>query len=227
MGNREGNIKDQVAESTPNVLTSKISNNQTSKPRIKENHQIYNISPHYHPSFKFIKDLDPFASPEKDHEFEIEKLNFAACDGELNLGSLERKAKFPETFNPRKELNLPHKEKVDAWIANVPNVPFEENSLEWKNLCYDPDVPTTDEYYVLEENEELDLANDSNIINYQSKVITVLVNRDYLKDEENVRKADGLLIQGSMNYMLYNNGLDYVDYKNMSFDQQSVYTYEQ
>lgn len=217
----------QMAQSTPNITSAKIGNNQTGKLRLKENHQITNISSQYANNFTFIKELDPFASPIKDSNPEKVEDECIANNRELDFGSPKKKLKFPESFNPRKELNMPHKEKVNKWIKMVPEVSEEDVHVMQVESGYNPDVPTTDEFFLLEENDELNLENDSDVINFQSKLITVLVNKDYLKDDENVRKSDGLLIQGSMNYMLYHNGLDYIDYKNMSFDQQSVYTYEQ
>lgn len=216
-----------MAQSTPNIAAAKIGNNQTAKLRIKENHQITNISQPYAKEFVFIKELDPFASPVKNNHSANGDFDSLANNGVLNFGSPKKESRFPESFNPRKELNMPHKEKVNKWIDKVSSVIEDVADVEMDESGYNPDVPTTDEIFLFEENEDIKLESDSDVINYQSKLITLLVNKDYLKDEENVRKSDGLLIQGSMNYLLYHNGLDYIDYKNMSFDQQSVYTYEQ
>lgn len=132
--------------------------------------------------------------------------------------------RFPETFNPRKELNMPHKEKVEKWIVGVPAVPVNDNCDAWQNACYNPLIPTSDEY---EESDcsDFDFSGNDDIIEYQSRMITFLINKTYFKDSENVRKSDGKLVPGGMDYDVYlNEGLDYNDFHHLNqYEQYGSY----
>ena len=128
--------------------------------------------------------------------------------------------KFPDTFNPRKELNMPHKEKVEKWIVGVPAAPINDNCDAWRNACYNPLIPTSDEY---EESDcsDFDFSGNDDIIEYQSRMITFLINKTYFKDSENVRKSDGKLVPGGMEYDVYlNEGLDYNEFHQLNQYEQ-------
>lgn len=63
---------------------------------------------------------------------------------------------FPAFFNPRTASNMPHKEKVNNWIENIPI--FEIESGQWKSNCYDSNYSMN-----WEENDFDDPAKINNI----------------------------------------------------------------
>lgn len=106
--------------------------------------------------------------------------------------SLSLHTKFPDTFNPRKESNMHHTDKVNKWIINVPNIPLDNEGKYWENNCYDPTIASADNYED-EKTEEMDISNDIDVLEFQSRKITFLVNKAYYCDYEKVRKEDGRL----------------------------------
>ncbi|SCU86558.1 LAFA_0E01574g1_1 [Lachancea sp. 'fantastica'] len=58
---------------------------------------------------------------------------------------------FPSYFNPRSATNMPHQEKVNKWIENVPT--FVASGGDWQSNCYSV------EFDVDWEEQEFDLAN--------------------------------------------------------------------
>lgn len=133
--------------------------------------------------------------------------------------------KFPDTFNPRKELNMPHKEKVEKWIIGVPTLPNNERCDSWTNCCYNPMLPTSNEFEDNDEESNIDFSGNDDVIEYQSRMITFLVNKNYFNDSENVRKRDGKLIPGGIEYDTYINHI--MEYNNINhttnFDQFDYY----
>ena len=130
-----------------------------------------------------------------------------------------KRTKFPDTFNPRKESNMPHKEKVNKWIVNIPLTPLDEDCKYWENSCYDPSIPPSDEFEDTV-NEGIDLVTTSDIIEYQSRTITFLTNRDYYKDLEKVRRKDGRLNENDENNDRFK-GYDYSSFN--QFEQYSTF----
>lgn len=63
---------------------------------------------------------------------------------------------FPAFFNPRTASNMPHKEKVNNWIENIPI--FEIEGGTWESNCYDSNYSMN-----WEENEFDDASKMSNI----------------------------------------------------------------
>lgn len=100
------------------------------------------------------------------------------------------KSKFPESFDPRNEKNMPQKEKVDNWIAAVPTLPVDEACTGWYSDCYNPTIPTSEELSECS-SSEMNFETNKDIIYYQSKMITFLVNKGYYHDAENIRSKDG------------------------------------
>lgn len=179
---------------SPNLDIPKVA---PGKLLVKENSQISNIQT---VSQKPIG----FKIPREDTLLSLNSLN-----GFKDVPSpVVKKTKFPETFNPRKELNMPHKEKVDNWMVYLPIQPSQRDHRDWDNDCYTPTLPIDiDQDDIDEEEEELesfefkdqrkreiDFHCDSDVIDYQSKMITVLVNKAYYKETENVRRSDGKLV---------------------------------
>ncbi|KGK35627.1 hypothetical protein JL09_g5223 [Pichia kudriavzevii] len=99
-------------------------------------------------------------------------------------------SKFPETFNPRKEQNMPHKQKVDEWILQVPVAPLNIPCDLWSNECYKPYLEFAEAPETLIDND-VNMSTDSAVIEVQSKLITTLTNREYYKENELVRRYDG------------------------------------
>lgn len=151
-------------------------------------------------------------------------------DFNRNVGNSFKKAHskgFPDSFNPRKELNMPHKEKVDKWIIQVPALPASDVGNSWENACYNPMIPTSDECIDDDENcSDFDFSGDDDIIEYQSRMITFLINQSYFKDPENVRTKEGKLIPGGVESNIFlNNPLDYTDFRHLTdYDAFTNYT---
>lgn len=124
--------------------------------------------------------------------------------------------KFPDDFNPRKELNMPHKQKVEKWIVKVPVQPTDLTLNTWDNYCYDPMIPTTDESEDSDDCSEVNFSRSDDIIDYQSKMITFITNKNYFVNSENIRKFDGKLVPGGIEYGTYGNTLDYGNFHPMS-----------
>lgn len=133
--------------------------------------------------------------------------------------------KFPDTFNPRKELNMPHKEKVEKWIIGVPTLPNNERYDSWSNYCYNPMLPTSNEFEDSDDETNIDFSGNDDVIEYQSRMITFLINKNYFNDSENVRKMDGKLIPGGIEYDSYiNHIMEYNDVNHTTnFDQFDYY----
>lgn len=130
-----------------------------------------------------------------------------------------KKTKFPDSFNPRKESNMPHKEKVNKWIVEIPLKPLDEECKYWENSCYDPSIPPSDEFED-DVNEGIDLVTTSDIIEFQSRTITFLTNRDYYKDLEKVRRKDGRCSENNENNDRFK-GYDYSSFNH--FEQYSTF----
>lgn len=131
--------------------------------------------------------------------------------------------KLPANFNPRKESNMHHREKVDKWIIQVPTYPSSTYGRQWDNSCYNPTIGLSD-HYEDEEPVSFDFSNSRDVIEFQSRVITFLFNRDYYQDFENVRKCGGQLSLRSNKDFEF----DYdQDYDNDSGESCDVEQYEQ
>lgn len=92
---------------------------------------------------------------------------------------------FPTNFNPRKEANMPHKEKVSHWVVNVPIYPSSTENV-WYNDCYNALDPMTDQ---IEDSSfpNFDMSNSNDIIELQSRMITLLSNKIYQQEPEKPR----------------------------------------
>lgn len=104
---------------------------------------------------------------------------------------------FPKTFNPRKEANMDHKEKVGQWIMSVPIYPSTVKDI-WFNGCYSSLDPLTDQVVDFL-NETYDFSDFKDVIQFQSQLITLLTNKLYWiepepqKDPESVTDGPAFL----------------------------------
>lgn len=89
---------------------------------------------------------------------------------------------FPKAFNPRKEANMSHKEKVGQWIMTVPIYPSTMEEV-WFNGCYSSLDPLTDQTVDLL-GESYDFSNFKDVIQFQSQMITLLTNKLYWIEPE-------------------------------------------
>lgn len=102
---------------------------------------------------------------------------------------------FPSFFNPRTASNMPHKEKVNNWIENIPI--FELENGIWKSECYDSN------YSINWEETEFDDAVKADTISFvthdellylQAKKFDSLVRKSYgLESEPRSSQRDILL----------------------------------
>ncbi|QLL30257.1 hypothetical protein HG536_0A00740 [Torulaspora globosa] len=92
---------------------------------------------------------------------------------------------FPSFFNPRTASNMPHKEKVNNWIENIPI--FEVENGIWRSDCYDTN------YSVNWEESEFDDAAKADTISFvthdellylQAKKFDSLVRKSYGSESE-------------------------------------------
>lgn len=138
----------------------------------------------------------------------------------------QTRIKFPDSFDPRAELNMPQEEKVEKWIKLVPSVPTNKTCNTWISTCYNPHIPTCDQLYEDDEAENcnsFDFGNDADVIQYQSKLITFLINKNYYFELENVRGKDGKIMK-SGNWDLYDNSFGYNDLHHViQFEQFNDY----
>ncbi|KAG7812067.1 hypothetical protein KL921_001299 [Ogataea angusta] len=100
-------------------------------------------------------------------------------DHDRDMMSYTEIQRFPSEFNPRQAANMPHKEKVDKWIVNVPAYPHQGKET-WYNECY-PSVVELSTASTPEESD-VDFTSHQDIIEFQSRMITFLVNRSYYND---------------------------------------------
>lgn len=201
--------------SSPNLDMSKIA---SSKLLVKENSQISNIQ-------TGVQKPNSFKIPREDTLLSINPINVFKG----SPSPVVKKTKFPDSFNPRKEVNMPHKEKVDNWMIYLPIHPSNRDHLNWKNDCYTPtlpmdidddDIDEEEEFCSFElkdqKNKEIDFHSDRDVIDYQSKMITVLVNKAYFKEPENVRRSDGKLVPNIEFENCFVDSLDYRVYHPMN-----------
>ncbi|ODV84882.1 hypothetical protein CANARDRAFT_17926 [[Candida] arabinofermentans NRRL YB-2248] len=87
--------------------------------------------------------------------------------------------KFPSEFNPRQAANMPHREKVDRWIVNVPAYPSQFKEI-WFNECYPSVVDFSTESSP--SIGDVDFTSSQDIIEFQSRMITFFVNKSYYND---------------------------------------------
>lgn len=96
---------------------------------------------------------------------------------------------FPSNFNPRKDLNMHHQEKVDKWIVMVPTYPSSDLNECWDNSCYSPLIGLSDRADDEDfQSVEFDFANFRDVLEFQSRAITFQSNRLYFRDMEVVKK---------------------------------------
>lgn len=200
-GKNETDTKHQLLVSTPNP--NKINSPKTIQSIMKE------IS---------IFQNKPYFNQNTYNEQKNEDISTGLCETQHVYSATNKnnnnftnvRNKFPESFNPRKEVNMPHKEKVEKWIVDVPATPINESCSLWQNKCYNPLIPTSDECEVSGV-ADFDMGNVNDVIEYQSRTITFLTNQNYFTDRENVRKCDGKTVQGGVDYSLYLDNYTYND----------------
>ncbi|QEU58631.1 Pfs1 [Kluyveromyces lactis] len=88
---------------------------------------------------------------------------------------------FPSYFNPRQAKNMPHGEKVERWMENLP-IYFEESEQMTHTDCFN--ISDDSEFWEEDEfDNELDdgiaLTNSVEIIFLQQRRITALINKLY------------------------------------------------
>jgi hypothetical protein len=189
---QENNAKRYLA-STINPDISKLT---TNKLLVKENTQISNIQ---------AVSTNPYAYkiPREDSLLAVGLVNLAknssySPHSTKSLNFAIKKTKFPESFNPRKEINMPQNEKVEKWMTYLPIIAIDNDYSLWENRCYEPTIPMPidddDEKNRRENDGDISFPSDHDVIEYQSKLITLLVNEAYFKEAESVRRSDGKFI---------------------------------
>ncbi|SCU86542.1 LANO_0C08350g1_1 [Lachancea nothofagi CBS 11611] len=91
---------------------------------------------------------------------------------------------FPSYFNPRTASNMPHQEKVNKWIENVPT--FNVSGERWRSECYSVDLELDWEEqefdYGLAHHHDympFSLATADEVLHLQAKRLDTLVRRIY------------------------------------------------
>ncbi|KAH3662206.1 hypothetical protein OGAPHI_005454 [Ogataea philodendri] len=124
------------------------------------------------PSKQRPQDHSPLSPP-------IQPIFILPNEHERDIMSYSEMQRFPSEFNPRQAANMPHKEKVDKWIVNVPAYPNQSKET-WYNECYPPVVELSTAS--TPEESEVEFASRQDIIEFQSRLITFLVNKSYYND---------------------------------------------
>lgn len=102
---------------------------------------------------------------------------------------------FPAFFNPRTASNMPHKEKVNNWIENIPV--FEIESGLWESNCYDSNYSLN-----WEENEfdepvrinNISFITQDELLFLQGKKFETLVRKMYKAECEPKESKSSLLL---------------------------------
>lgn len=92
---------------------------------------------------------------------------------------------FPPFFNPRTASNMPHKEKVNNWIENIPV--FEVESGVWTSNCYDSNYSINWEEIEFDnppKDNSLSFVTHDELLYLQAKKFESLVRRFYRSDQE-------------------------------------------
>ncbi|AAS53503.1 AFR132Cp [Eremothecium gossypii ATCC 10895] len=164
------------------------------KEQLLDNPPIFNNSPQYFPDLNY---LSPWHSYSNGVGTPI-PIN-SSMIGNPNLSNVPMtktydpydvpQSSFPAYFNPRAALNMPHREKVNQWIENVPIHIVHEEYLT--HDCY-----SIDEYMNWEEDEfdmslfqrgektQINMATVDELLQFQLKRITSMVLRLYEESPE-------------------------------------------
>ncbi|KAH3680256.1 hypothetical protein WICMUC_000437 [Wickerhamomyces mucosus] len=104
------------------------------------------------------------------------------------MDKLSNTTSFPPSFNPRDTPNMPHKEKVNKWLDNVPIYYADES---WFNDCYpavnslNQDNEIDNDELIWNMNEMNELIDKDDLIEFQSRIITRFAKDLYkLEDED-------------------------------------------
>ncbi|QLG72988.1 hypothetical protein HG535_0E00720 [Zygotorulaspora mrakii] len=111
-------------------------------------------------------------------------LNFNKLDNSNHV--LEGQS-FPTFFNPRTATNMPHKEKVNSWIENIPVYEIEEGL--WESECYDMEYSLNWEEDEFENPEfyrtsTISYAMNDEVLFLQAKKFETLVRKLYESERE-------------------------------------------
>lgn len=92
---------------------------------------------------------------------------------------------FPSFFNPRTASNMPHKEKVNNWIENIPV--FEVENGTWKSECYESDYSMNWEESEFDEaakGDTISFVTHDELLYLQAKKFESLVRKFYRSEHE-------------------------------------------
>lgn len=115
----------------------------------------------------------------------------------LNTNKNQPLQTFPSFFNPRTAHNMPHMEKVNNWIENIPVFQIDEQN--WKSECYDSSFPIDweeEEFEdpLLAENNKISFATHDELLFLQAKKLETAIRKLYrLENEPSPTKTDFLV----------------------------------
>ncbi|QLQ77824.1 hypothetical protein HG537_0A00710 [Torulaspora globosa] len=98
---------------------------------------------------------------------------------------------FPSFFNPRTATNMPHKEKVNNWIENIPI--FEIENGVWKSDCYDTNYSINWEETEFDDAvkaETISFVTNDELLYLQAKKFDSLVRKFYGSENESMNLLD-------------------------------------
>ncbi|AMD19858.1 HCL293Cp [Eremothecium sinecaudum] len=167
---------------------------QNSKEQILDNPQVFNSSPQFFPDLNYLSPWHSYSNgvgtPIPMNSSMIGNPNLSNVPMSKTYSPYDLpQSSFPAYFNPRAALNMPHREKVNQWIENVPIHIVNEEYLT--HDCY-----SIDEYMNWEEDEfdmslfqrgentQINMATVDELLQFQLKRITSMVLRLYEESPE-------------------------------------------
>ncbi|CAR27840.1 ZYRO0D07810p [Zygosaccharomyces rouxii] len=115
----------------------------------------------------------------------------------LNMSKDQSSQTFPSFFNPRTAHNMPHMEKVNSWIENIPVFQIDEQN--WKSECYDSSfaIDWEEEEFedpLLAESNKISFATHDELLFLQAKKFETAIRKLYrLENEPSPTKTDFLV----------------------------------
>lgn len=112
--------------------------------------------------------------------------SFNKVDG-LKQSCFQGGQSFPTFFNPRTASNMPHREKVNSWIENIPVYEIEEGL--WESECYDMEYSMEWEEDEFESPDvygtsTISYATNDEILFLQARKFETLVRKSYESENE-------------------------------------------
>lgn len=157
------------SQNTDSLLPQYTLMNYTTGPLFTSMYQNYT----YHPSYSGYSYLE-----------------YTYNDNGNNNPTTQSKTCFPSYFNPRTASNMPHKEKVNNWIENIPIFELEDGIFETD--CYNIDYSMDWEEQEFESSlhnynnnhNKSSFATLDDILQLQSKKLDTLVRKMYTLESE-------------------------------------------